>query len=300
MKTYRYWAKAAERVQSEDHPWNVECYGGSDTSVEEALERAAERARAAAVAISEGHEPQLYAYGERPLREEIVREIELDGDIAAVITRNSYGALILNTANVAFADIDYPAQEFPGGQESPGGQGCLAALFGLLTGSLDQGAQADELDRSDQDEVIVDRVRQLVEQSEGLGVRLYRTSNGFRVLVTSQTWDPLSPETIRLLEDFGSDPLYVTLCRSQQCFRARLTPKPYRCEMENPPGRFPWPDDAAEQAFRRWEQEYEQATQGYSTCVFIGAFGHSDVDPVAELIVRLHDGIACAEDGPIA
>ena len=136
MKTYRYWAKAAERVQSEDHPWNVECYGGSDTSVEEALERAAERARAAAVAISEGHEPQLYAYGERPLREEIVREIELDGDIPAVITRNSYGALILNTANVAFADIDYPAQE------SPGGQGCLAALFGLLTGSLGQGAQA--------------------------------------------------------------------------------------------------------------------------------------------------------------
>ncbi|MFP6764433.1 MAG: hypothetical protein VB858_12475 [Planctomycetaceae bacterium] len=300
MKAYRFWAKAAEPVQSADHPWNVECYGGSDISVEEALERAAERARAAAVAISEGHESQLYAYGERPLREEIVREIELDGDIAAIITRNSYGALILNTANVAFADIDYPAQQHSGGHADGQPQGCLAALFGLLTGSAGQADQVSPADRADQDEVIVDRVRQLVEQSDGLGVRLYRTSNGFRALVTSQTWDPLSPDTTRLLEDFGSDPLYVTLCRSQQCFRARLTPKPYRCEMENPPVRFPWPDDAAEQAFRRWEQKYEQATQGYSACVFIGAFGHSDVDPVAESIVRLHDGIACAEDGPIA
>jgi len=296
MKAYRYWARAAEPVQSEDHPWNIECYGGSDTSVEEALERAAERARAAAVAIRDGHEPQLYAYGERPLREEIIREIEFDGDIAAIITRNSYGALILNTANVAFADIDYPAQDDSDAQP----QGCLAALLGLLTGSPEQPSQLSQENRADQDEAIVDRVRQLVEQSEGLGVRLYRTSNGFRVLVTSQTWDPLSSETTQLLEDFGSDPLYVTLCRSQQCFRARLTPKPYRCEMENPPGRFPWPDDAAEQAFRKWEQKYEQKTQGYSACVFIGAFGYPDVDPVAESIVRLHDGIACAEDGPIA
>ena len=296
MKVYRYWAKASEPVQSDECPWNVACYGGSDISVEDALERAAERARAAAVAIRDGHEPQLYAYGERPLREEIVREIEFDGDIAAIITRNSYGALVLNTANVAFADIDYPAQDDPVGQP----QGCLAALLGLLTGTPEQASQLSQENRADQDAVIVDRVRQLVERSEGLGVRLYRTSNGFRVLVTSQTWDPLSSETTRLLEDFGSDPLYVTLCRSQQCFRARLTPKPFRCEMENPPGGFPWPDDSAEQAFRKWEQNYEQKTQGYSACAFIGAFGAPDVEPVVETIVRLHDGIACADDGPIA
>ena len=278
----------------------MECYGGSDTSVEEALERDAERARAEAVAISEAHQPQLYTYGERPLREEIVREIELTGDIAAIITRNSWGAMILNTANVAFGDIDYPPHQYSGGHADGQPQGRLAAFFGLLTGSPEHSDQVSPMDRSDQDEAIVDRVRQLVEQSEGLGVRLYRTNNGFRALVTSQTWDPLSPETTRLLEDFGSDPLYVTLCRSQQCFPARLTPKPYRCEMENPPLRSPWPDDAAKQAFRRWEQKYAQATQGCSACVFIGAFRHFDVDPVAESIVRLHDGIACAEGGAIA
>ena len=296
MKVYRYWAKAGESVQSDDFPWNVVCYGGSDISVEAALAQATERARAAAVAIREGHEPQLYAYSERPLREEIIREFEFDGDTAAIITRNAYGALVLNTANVAFADIDYPAQQYSSGQP----QGCLAAILGLFTGSFFESSQLSEEDRADQDAVIVDRVREMVSRLEGLGVRLYRTSNGFRVLVTSQTWDPVSSETTRLLEDFGSDPMYVTLCRSQQCFRARLTPKPYRCEIENPPGRFPWPDDAAEQAFRLWEQKYQQETEGYSTCMFIGAFGASDLDPEAELVVRLHDGIACAGEGPLA
>ncbi len=52
--------------------------------------------------------PRAYAYGDRPLREEIVRSVAGDGERAAVVTRNSFGCLVLNTAGVLFVDVDLP------------------------------------------------------------------------------------------------------------------------------------------------------------------------------------------------
>lgn len=62
----------------------------------EAVERIAARIRR-----GEGF-PERYAYGERPLREEIVQELPSAGagEPDAAITRNSYGALVLNTGHV--------------------------------------------------------------------------------------------------------------------------------------------------------------------------------------------------------
>ena len=56
----------------------------------------------------------------------------------------------------------------------------------------------------------------------GFGFRIYRTRAGFRLLVTSGTFDPSAAETLALLKEFGSDPLYIRLCKAQECFRARL------------------------------------------------------------------------------
>ena len=107
MKTFRFWSRASELVQTPDREWNIECYGGSDNSIEEALLRAQERVRTVAAAVSQGREPDHYAYSARPLREEIVQELKHQGETVALLTRNAYGALILNTARVLFADIDY-------------------------------------------------------------------------------------------------------------------------------------------------------------------------------------------------
>ena len=50
-----------------------------------------------------------YAYGTRPLREEIIQEIHSRaGDITGIVTRNSYGCLVLNTAEAMFVDVDLP------------------------------------------------------------------------------------------------------------------------------------------------------------------------------------------------
>ena len=88
---------------------------------------------------------------------------------------------------------------------------------------------------------------------------------------------------------FGSDPLYVRLCTAQQCFRARLTPKPWRCDAGKPPARFPFPDGAAELRYREWVQHYEQASQPYAVCRLLGDYGAQTRHPVVTAVLDVHD-----------
>src|SRR5262249_13129913 len=108
MKFYKYWAKGTATV-ADVHPWNVRAFGGSDVSMQEALQRANERAGRVAAALVNGQAPGSYGYDERPLREEIIEEIRDGGKLVALITRNAYGSLVLNTNRVMFVDVDvYP------------------------------------------------------------------------------------------------------------------------------------------------------------------------------------------------
>jgi len=281
VKIYRYWAKASEPVQKADRTWNLECYGGSNSNVEEALRRASERAKAAAAAIRQGSPPDHYEYGERPIREEIVEEFQFDGRTVAVLTRNSYGSLIINTSHALFADIDY---------RPPSLLATLRDGVGRLFGRQP----------STQDEQVVACVRRVVRETQDLGIRLYRTSNGFRCLVTTHTYDPTAQETVNLLQDLDSDPLYVTLCKTHECFRARVSPKPWRCGVPRPASRFPRVNPEAEQAYGEWKTAYQEQADAYSTCALIGDFGASHVHPAVEPVLRLHDGLACSGNGPLA
>src|SRR5262249_55735337 len=121
--------------------------------------------------------------------------------LAAVISRNSYGSLVLNTSRVMFADVDYPARMFEDLVAA------LKKLWGRLTGS---GSPA-----MDRDAELLRRFQEVVETQPGLGIRVYRTFAGYRLLVTSQTFAATSDEAVKLLERFGSDRLYVRLCKSQ-------------------------------------------------------------------------------------
>jgi hypothetical protein len=48
---------ASQQVKTPDRDWNIECYGGSDTSVAEALQRAEARVRPVVAAVSAGRPP---------------------------------------------------------------------------------------------------------------------------------------------------------------------------------------------------------------------------------------------------
>lgn len=97
------------------------------------------------------------------------------------------------------------------------------------------------------------------------------------------------------MEEFGADPIYMMLCEQQQCYRARVTPKPMRIGFKrNTPfsirkgrgdndGDFNIGEDRAE----RWIKVYDQARRGYRTCYLIHRFG-GHPDQFSELL-DLHD-----------
>jgi hypothetical protein len=126
-------------------------------------------------------------------------------------------------------------------------------------------------------------------------MRIYRTAAGLRCLITSHVFDPAAPETIALLAEAGSDPLYVRLCQAQSCFRARLTPKPWRCHMPQPPTRYPWATEDQETLFRQWQSRYEKSSASYGVCRLLTQIGPTEVRPDVRTILTLHDQFSCVD-----
>jgi hypothetical protein len=125
MKIPRYWSKATYPTTGPDgRPGRAACWRWSDVSVEEAARLAGQRAAELAARLQSGQPLDRYAYSDRPLREEIVQEVKDGEQTLALVTRNSYGALVLNAAQAMFVDVDFPKQP----PASVGG--LLGKLFG--------------------------------------------------------------------------------------------------------------------------------------------------------------------------
>ena len=277
MKFLRYWGKASAKATAPDGRTLVfSCWRGSDLSVDDARTSARLAAEeVAARAAQSGEPPRAYLYGERPMREEVVRELAAGvGGPAAVVTRNSFGCLVLNTARVMFVDVD-----LPGSRQPPSSRGWLARLLGRSGEGTSDGAEAQALGRLDS----------WVRSHPGAGFRVYRTRAGLRYLETSGVHEPTSDRAEALLEALGCDPLYVRLCRAQQSFRARLTPKPWRCGVAAPPSRFPHESAEREEAFRRWLERYDGRSLRFATCAYVSTVGTERVHGKVEPILRFHD-----------
>lgn len=124
----------------------------------------------------------------------------------AKVTRNHYGSLILNAQAPLFIDVDV---ETSGGIHDPKWSETFEDLCTVL-GS----------ERSD-------------------SFRIYRTAAGFRVLATAREFVPGSEISKRLMNSVGADTNFVDLCGRQNNFRARLSPKPWRCGITRPPFVYP-------------------------------------------------------------
>ncbi len=282
MRIPRYWARAAVSRPIGDETFVTEAFGHSDRSVEDAERDARERGLRVARRFEDlhgGREPaDLGRYGyasDRPMREPVVRELRTEpgGERFAAITRNGYGALVLNTANVCFIDVDVAPP-----------RSLLARLFRGQVPTFDQ---------------TLDRVRAVADATR-LGLRIYRTAAGIRGLVTSELLDPTDRRTAELFDRFGADPRYRALCRIQRCFRARLTPKPWRCGIDAPSWPWPFRDEAHERRFREWLSSYERTIAGFATCELIEQRGPAFHVPLAAAIVREHDAACCRGSHPLA
>jgi hypothetical protein len=260
MKIFKYWATEKQTILIDGMEQPITCYGGSNVSVEDARSRAKEKAEKVKRKIK--GEKHLFDEYEAEIREEILRII----DDHSAITRNRYGAQVLNTENLMILDIDKP--KLAGG------------LLGLF-----------KKDRRPPKEQIFETVRQLAvtPKYQSFGFRIYETYQGARVIVSGSDFDPRAAETKRIMDEFHCDPLYIRLCIKQGCFRARLTPKPYRMNMRRYKVPFPRENDDAK--LQAWLAEYERESRNFNTCKFIEQVGAKHY--VSD-VVQLHDEISGA------
>lgn len=279
MHIPRVWAKATatERTPDGDSvPVSVWGWGDDEST---AKRGAADRLKRVLERLRKGEKfPDRYAYGHRPLREEILRAIPSENgtDVTAVLTRNSYGAEVLNTARLLFLDIDLP--EMP-----------WSSRFRRLFGGA-----------SPHDEVLP-KLRQQLQQYGMATFRIYRTASGFRVMAIDREFDPAGFDVQQLMKKTGTDPAFAQLCLAQRSFRARLTPKPWRARMRPPPGEYPRHDSEIQRHFADWLAKYEKTAPGFATCRYLETVGSGFASVDAGILQQLHDrATRCDELLPLA
>ena len=259
MKLYKFWTVEKQKVLINGEEQIITCYGGSNVSEEEARSRAKDKAEKIRRKIA--GERNVFDRYEAEIREEILQMV----DDHSAITRNRYGAQVLNAEKLMILDIDKP--------KSTGGG--LGGLF-------------KKKDTRSPKEQIFEMVRNLAASAKykGYGFRTYETFQGARVIVLGGSFDPRSSESKNMMDEFNCDPLYTTLCNKQGCFRARLTPKPYRMKMK--PYKINFPREGMDPEFQRWLSDYEVESRNYSVCKFIEQVGASHY---VDKVVQIHDEI---------
>lgn len=318
----KYWAEARLQHRDRKRQVTVRRFGWSDTSEAEAQAHADARVREALERVLAGEtlprRERRAAYNGAdgvPIREEIV---DRHGD--SVITRNGYGALCLNTPGALFADIDFAERGRPGqvfasmifvfamvaaaliaGLEIPVGASLIVAFFAslLLGVPLPRALRRAYVAlRGGRERAAVRRVRRFLSAHPDWRVRIYRTPAGLRVLALHRLFDPHEPAVQACFDALGVDPVYARMCHNQHCFRARVSPKPWRMGLQRmrPPYSAAWrPEHAHLPARLAWVDAYQRKAQDYASCRYIETLGGGPVDADADAVRELHDLLCQAE-----
>jgi len=308
-----YWAEAHRKHRSANQQVTVRRYGWSMSSQDDAQRMAEARADEALQRIVAG-EPldrreQKAAYNGAtgiPIREEVLAR---HGE--EVITRNAYGAHCLNSPNTLFADIDFNSNR--------GAKPILLAFaalsvvsvaigitlgswgttLGLLIFSLIAAAPVASLFArllvaagGGAERIARKRIAHFISANPTWNLRLYRTPAGYRVVATHQPFEAKAEEVQRFFSQVSADPVYVRMCTNQNCFRARLTAKPWRIgiatHMRPRPG--VWPVRAESVAVRdQWIAGYEAKASAFAACRYIESMGSGVVHGAIKAVIDLHD-----------
>jgi hypothetical protein len=314
----QFWAEGRLQHRQNGRQVTVRRFGWSDTSQLEAQAHADQRTHQALERIIAGatlgrREPKVPYNGADgvPIREEIISR---QGE--AILTRNAYGALCINTPNVFFADIDFECK--------PSFRLMLAALttlilcaalmgwvtaskavFGvlLMTAVWTASPLAGSLHRMSlrlrggAQKAARQRVMNFLVKNPAWNVRLYRTPAGLRVMASHRTFAPNDPEVAQCFSALGADPVYVRMCLRQQCFRARVSAKPWRIGIQGhlKPRPGVWPVAPAHLPRRSaWIANYEARAQDFAACTFLEAAGSGMVDKDVAPVQQWHDALSKA------
>jgi len=324
----QFWAEGRIRQTVDGRQITVRRFGWSDDSPVAAQAHADERTREALDRIASG-EPlerreRKVAYNGAngmPIREQIVERHGED-----IVTRNGYGARCLNTPDVLFIDVDF--DDDAGRGDARGLQVIGAAVIGALVAGYASRSWAVGLaallvvaafgfwrarseprpaaePAGDPLAAARARIERFIHQHPQWHLRLYRTPSGLRALAMHEVFAPSDLAVADAFQSLGADKVYARMCRNQNCFRARLSAKPWRIgigeHMRPQPGVWPVaPDKLAPRD--AWIARYEQAAERYAACSYVESIGNLQaVHPRAAAVQQLHDEHTRAASGlPIA
>ena len=270
MKFPTYWSKV------KNSRGTITARGWSDQSPQQAETHAQQRLQRIQQALQAGRVRMLERYpyeSDDVICEEVVQRIVEGEEEIAVISRNAYGALILNARTMMFVDLDFPV---------PARASWWARLLGRPAAVV-----ADPL------QAILQKVRQWSSEHPQWTWRLYRTCVGVRAIVVNERFEQVDAATASIMRELSCDELYVRLCQSQGCFRARLTPKPWRVGIANPPAKYPFETAEQRKALDVWSERLMTAAEQFAVCQYLETIGDGAIWKEHLKLIEIHDSYCC-------
>jgi len=275
----------------------------------------------------------FYYVSQAPVTEIVIERFGDNDNPYASITRNRYGALVLNAPNVFFADIDVkilspkvskePDMKYANSiANMPDSiRNSMFSMISNMRRANPTPEEEDELERTlsklktgedywnqmyknyveERDREQRKALNTIAEFSNNnplLSFRVYETAAGYRLIMTSRTVSATSVESSQWLESLNSDKLYNRLCEQQQCYRARLTPKPWRLPDFKSPKYYLKAKDSDEYELVAWLNEYLEKSKSYAVCQLVASYGDGVTTSEAELVVKIHDEYVFNEESP--
>lgn len=178
-------------------------------------------------------------------------------------------------------------------------------------------------DRASLESRVIELISSRIKSHSSEAFRLYKTPAGFRVIAVHDVTNPDDAVVKQWFDDFKADDNYARLCQAQNCFRARLTAKPWRmqqvkeAQLDNDlPVKDIWfinerEDISAQEkqdllnARQQWIADYDKFAKDYKACAYMDTLkgraycdSRSDNKSVLTVIddfVKWHDS-ACQVD----
>lgn len=257
MKYFKYWAHETFKISIGGQLENIKLLAGSNISRQAAIEDAEQQAKKIEQRIAERRPKDDYEVAIKEYVDDIIDE-------SNIITICRYGAKILNTNQYTILDLDdYPVEFFD-----------LFKSLGKLT----------------KKERIVFKFNEKIKRHPELGkdFRIYETTKGVRV-IGKKYIEPGDNRYTSLMRKLFVDWIYIQMTRKQNCYRARVTPKPYRMRMQTI--RIKSPLDCEQEAYIEWSKTYQSNAENYSVVRLLETTGQ---DFSHEPVIRLHDQLCNA------
>jgi hypothetical protein len=262
MKYFKFWIKESFDINVGETNQHINILSGSNLSKSDARDQARKQSKLIENRISNGNSEEEY---EVPIKEHVLEVI----DDSNIVTVCRYGAKILNTTQYTFLDLDdYPTD------------------FWDFFKPVNKMAKKERIVFK-----FLEKVKKYPEVGDDF--RIYETNKGIRV-IGKKYLNPSDHVYISLMKKFAVDWLYVLMSKRQSCFRARLTPKPYRMRIKTI--KISSPMDCEMQEYSEWSKIYEAASRNYAVVKHIKSVGK---DFSNESVIKLHDLMCNANTGYI-